>query len=42
MKKVVYGTIIVFVAILITIAVIAIQNPPKMVKYENGQVILDE
>ena len=42
MKKLIYGTIIIFVAILVVMAVIAVQNPPKMVKYENGQILLDE
>jgi hypothetical protein len=38
MKKIVYGTIALFVAILIITAIIAQQHPVRMVKYENGRV----
>ncbi|MEN8222205.1 MAG: hypothetical protein ABFR36_03005 [Acidobacteriota bacterium] len=39
MKKIVYGTIIVFIIILIIVAIVAVNNAPKIVKYENGKII---
>jgi cell division protein FtsL len=39
MKKLVYGTILIFVIIMVTVAVIAVQHPPRLVKYENGQIV---
>ncbi len=42
MKKVIYGTIIIFLAVLIIVAIVAKQNPPKTVTYKNGKIIEDE
>jgi len=42
MKKVVYLTIIIFLAIMITVGVVALQNSPRTVTYENGKIIEDE
>ncbi len=42
MKKVVYGTIIIFLAILIIVVIIAERNPPQTVTYKNGKIIEDE
>ncbi len=42
MKKAIYGTILLFVAILVFVAVVSIRNPPHEVKYENGRVVLKD
>ena len=39
MKKVMYGTLAFFIAILILVIIVALQQPVKMVKYENGVVV---
>jgi hypothetical protein len=39
MKKAIYGTIALFLTILIVVAVISLRNPPHEVKYENGRVV---
>ncbi len=39
MKKIVYGTIILFIAILIVVMVVASLQPVVTVKYENGTVV---
>ena len=41
MKKIIYGTILLFVAILIVLVIVAINTPVQTVKYENGAVIED-
>jgi hypothetical protein len=41
MKKIVYGTIIIFVAVLIVVAIVAVQNTPKTVTYKDGKIIED-
>jgi hypothetical protein len=38
MRKVIYGTIVVFVAVLIVVAIVSQQHPVRTVKYENGVV----
>ena len=38
MRKVIYGTIAFFVAVLIIVAIVAEQHPVRTVKYENGAV----
>lgn len=42
MKKVVYATIIIFVAIMIVVAIVAANNAPKTVTYKNGKITLDK
>ena len=42
MKKVVYGTIIIFLAILLIVIVVAERNSPHTVTYKNGRIIEDE
>ena len=39
LKKVIYGTIILFIVIMITVIILAVNTPIKTVKYENGVVI---
>lgn len=39
MKKIIYGTIVLFVGILIITFFIAEQKPVRSVKYENGRII---
>lgn len=39
MKKIIYATIALFVAILIIVIVVAKQHPVQLVKYENGAVV---
>lgn len=39
MKKVVYSTIVIFLAIMITVAIIASQNKPRMVEYKDGVIV---
>lgn len=41
MKKVIYSTIILFLAILIVVAVVAVNNAPRTVTYKNGKIIED-
>ena len=38
MRKIIYGTIAFFVAVLIIVAIVAEQHPVRTVKYENGVV----
>ena len=42
MKKIVYGTLIVFIAILIVVAIVAMNNTPKTVTYKDGKIIEDK
>ncbi len=39
MKKLMYGTIALFVIIMVVVIVIARQHPVQLVKYQNGEVI---
>lgn len=39
MKKIMYGTILLFVAIMIIVIVVASFHPVETVKYENGAVV---
>lgn len=39
MKKIMYATIALFLAILLVVIIIAEQNPVRTVKYENGVVV---
>jgi hypothetical protein len=39
MKKIIYGTIALFIAILIIVIIVAEQHPVQLVKYENGEVV---
>ncbi len=39
MKKIVYGTLIVFIVILIIVAIVAMNNAPKTVTYKDGKII---
>lgn len=39
MKKVIYGTIAVFIAIMVWTAIVANRTPIHEVKYENGQIV---
>ena len=41
MKKIMYGTLALFIAILIAVMIIASRTPVEMVKYENGVVVED-
>jgi len=42
MKKIIYGTIALFLAIMIWTAVVANRTPIHEVKYENGEVVVKE
>ncbi len=42
MKRVMYGTIALFVGILIIVMIVAERNPVRTVKYENGSVVEDK
>ncbi|MDZ7291572.1 MAG: hypothetical protein ONB44_16560 [candidate division KSB1 bacterium] len=39
MKKLMYGTIALFVIILIVVMIIAEQHPVRTVKYQNGEIV---
>jgi hypothetical protein len=39
MKKAIYGTLALFIGILIFVAILAENRPIHEVKYENGQVV---
>jgi archaellum component FlaG (FlaF/FlaG flagellin family) len=41
MKKVVYATLIIFIAVLIVVAIVAVNNTPKTVTYKDGKIIED-
>jgi hypothetical protein len=38
-KKAVYGTLILFIGILIAAAIISLRHPVEEVKYESGRVV---
>lgn len=39
MKKLMYGTIALFVIIMVVVIVVAKQHPVQLVKYQNGEVV---
>jgi len=38
MKRVIYATILIFTAIMITAAIISLRNPPRTVEYRDGEI----
>jgi len=40
-KKIIYGTIFLFIAIMILVIIISSRHPVVTVKYENGAVVED-
>lgn len=39
MKRAIYGTLVVFIGVLIIVWIVAEQHPTHPVKYENGKVV---
>ncbi len=39
MKKLMYGTIALFVIIMLVVWIIAAQHPVRMVTYQNGEIV---
>jgi hypothetical protein len=38
-KKIIYGTLVLFLGILVAVIIVASRHPVQMVKYENGVVV---